>query len=455
MILTYILSAAILAVVVVGLRLDRRWISLTPLTPLSVVLFGIFTRSVFSPLLLSLGDGYSLGARQDVMIAFRNEVQMMWLLFSLFLVLPYAVWFREKNKKSSESRIAVNQKVLAIFLLFTGLFSFAWIFIGFATGSASRDPEFYSVWVNRFWKPDAVFTAFGRLRDVFYFLAPLGLWKVNNKYIKLSILAIIALNLYLSLQLGGRGVVLIPILEMYFGLFLLRLRKRVMVFSTCAMLVLGLSGSQLLRGNHSMSFGNLSLVTRASDAIVKRESLITTGLSLYGCSDAFNFSEENRSKRGAGWVRSERWLTSWIPSSIRGTAKGSSRDAHIIAEQLENGTPRELAESKDYYSFNCVTLPGDLFWRWRWIGVVFGGLAFGTFYYGITVVWRKLADLNSLSGCLVFCFPASFLTLYPAGSIGETFWLWTWDIQKYIALFVVLRILEYKGLIPFMRRKAE
>ena len=451
MIETLLLSSAILAIAVIGVRLDRDWIAITPLTPLGVVLFGIFTRSVFSPLLMSLESAYSYSPKSGVMIMFRNEVQMLWLVLTVFIVLPYALWGR-KEKKAPKKGLPMNENAVAVFLLACGLFSLAWIYIGLITGSASREPELYAFWAQKFLKPDAVFTAFGRLRDVFYFLVPLGIYKIQKKWIKALIFTIVLLNLNAALQVGGRGIVLIPILEMYFGLFLLGLKKRVLIASSCLMLMVGLSGSQLLRGNHKIKISSIMSLTGTSQSVIANNSLVRTGLDLYGCSDAFNFTIENLNKPGAGWVRSERWLTSWLPSALRGSTKMSPRDAHIIAEQLENGTSRELAETKDYKSFNCVTFPGDLFWRWRWIGVLSGGFVFGIFYYAVTSVWRRFAALDSISGCLAFCFPASFLSLYPAGSLGETLWLWTWDIQKYIAIYLILRFLESRRLIPFVGR---
>jgi len=35
-------------------------------------------------------------------------------------------------------------------------------------------------------------------------------------------------------------------------------------------------------------------------------------------------------------------------------------------------------------------------------------------------------------------FPATFLIVYPAGSLGETFWLWLWDFPKYVVLIAFI-----------------
>ena len=401
---------------------------------------------------MSFGDNVSYGEKAGVMIAFRNEVQTLWLVFSVFLILPYILKIRDRKVVHPERSWEANRSVVVFFVLATGIFSLAWIYVGLISGSASRDPQLYAIWVNKFLKPDLLFTAFGRLRDCFYFLVPLALTKAKQKWVKLVLVMLVAINLYAALQLGGRGIVLLPILEIYFGVFLLGLSRIYLLAATCLMFTIGISGSQLLRGNHNLRFYDPTWMMKASGTVLTRTSTVQTGLSLYGCSDSYNFTIDNVNKPGAGWIRSERWLTSWVPSILKGTAKGSSRDAHIIAEQLENGTSRQAAEAKHYVSFNCVTFPGDLFWRWRWLGVWLGCFIFGQLYYIFSVVWSKLIRLDRLSGCLAFCFPVSFLSLYPAGSIGETAWLWTWDIQKYFFLFIAIRFLESKNLIPWIRR---
>jgi len=439
---SFILSVTIFVAIIVGLSLDRRWIRLTPLTPLSVALFGIFLRSVFGPLLMSAGDSVSLDLKSSVMIAFRSNAQLLWLAFAVFLILPYVLWTNRSKEVIGAERFVPNERVISIFVIATGLFSLTWMYTGLLSGSASRDPALYDYWVGRFFKPDAAFIAFGRLRDSFYFLVPLAFFVIQRYWTRVAIAAIVILNIYAALELGGRGIVLLPILEMYFGFFLLGLNKRKLILSSCLMLVIGLSGSQMLVGNHKLIRNGSDVVDELPKTLLDPSSLVRTGVSLYGCSDAYNFTLDNSRKPGAGWVRSERWLTAWLPSFARGSSNRSSRDAHIIAEQLERGIPAEVAESMDYRSFSCVSFVGDLFWRWRWIGVIIGTSAFGLMYYIFTIGWRRVIALDSLSGCLAFCFPVSFLTLYPSGSVGETFWLWTWDIQKYILLFLLLRILD-------------
>jgi len=443
----------VIVVIILGISLDRRWLSHTPLTPLSVALFGIFTRAVIGPLLMSAGEGGSLGEKAAVMISFRSQSQLLWLIFAVALVIPYIVLRKKFKGVDSRRPIEASAKAIAIFVVATGLFSLLWIYTGLWTGSASRDPDLYAHWVGRFFKPDAMFIAFGRLRDSFYFLVPLSLMLAKRNWLRVIITAIVALNLSAALELGGRGIVLIPVMEMYFGLFLLGFRKRVLCLFTCLMLIIGLTGAQLLSGNHKMAISNLSISPESVKSSLSSTGLVKTGLALYGCSDAYNFTVENIARPGAGWVRSERWLTAWLPSFVKGSSKGSARDAHIIAEQLEQGTSREIAESMDYKSFSCVSFGGDLFWRWRWVGVVFGSAIFGVIYYTFTVGWRRVIGLDSLSGCLAFCFPVSFLSLYPSGSVGETFWLWLWDIQKYLLLFAILRVVDKKVLLTTETRR--
>ena len=46
--------------------------------------------------------------------------------------------------------------------------------------------------------------------------------------------------------------------------------------------------------------------------------------------------------------------------------------------------------------------------------------------------------MSGLWDFFVLVFPATFLIVYPAGSLGETFWLWLWDFPKYVALITLI-----------------
>jgi len=55
-------------------------------------------------------------------------------------------------------------------------------------------------------------------------------------------------------------------------------------------------------------------------------------------------------------------------------------------------------------------------------------------YRLVSSLWYRYAGWTSSWQILLLLYPATFLTMYPAGSIGETAWLWMWDLPKYVAL---------------------
>ena len=125
----------------------------------------------------------------------------------------------------------------------------------------------------------------------------------------------------------------------------------------------------------------------------------------------------------------EALLTAWIPSLlIQKTIP--VRDAHIIAQEAR-GRSRLEAETMNHKYFPCVSLGGDLYWRGGWFGVIVGSSIAAIAYRLICWIWYRQASWDSAWQILLLIFPATFLTMFPAGSVGETAWLWMWDSDLY------------------------
>ena len=131
----------------------------------------------------------------------------------------------------------------------------------------------------------------------------------------------------------------------------------------------------------------------------------------------------------------EAFLTAWIPSLLIPKTI-PVRDSHIIAEEAR-GSSRLEAETMNYTSFNCISLGGDLYWRGGWFGVIIGSSLAAIAYRMLSSLWYRNASWDSAWQILLLIFPATFLAMYPAGSVGETAWLWMWDLPKYVVLLIL------------------
>ena len=119
------------------------------------------------------------------------------------------------------------------------------------------------------------------------------------------------------------------------------------------------------------------------------------------------------------------------------------RDAHIIATEVAGATRHE-AETMTYRTFPCITYMGDLYWRGGWPWAVVGAFLFAIFYRIVSSYWYRFCGWSSLMSLSLLLYPATFFTAYPAGSLGETAWLWLWDLPKYIIVIFVIGWLASK-----------
>ena len=435
MTITYLLALAAAGLTLAAFWIDRDELKRSPLTPLTAPFAAVVIKGGISPVLVSKEGALSLGVEKYVVMSeFTQETQMLWLVFGASLIAVFSL----KKKKGNRIDLKVNRAKLYRFCLCCGLFSLAWISLGTIVRSNSRSDELYSLWVERFWKPDMLFTAFSRFRDIFFFLLPIALIREVGLARRLLLISPAVCYILAALVAGGRGIVLIPLQLAYAGLFTTGMDKRIVAALGAGLLVIGMAGGIMLDSNLSAENVRKMSLERLSTKI---------GADLYGCSDAYAFTERNQDQPPAGLARSKRWLFGWVPSVARGGANNSVRDSHIIATELK-GKSRKEAEEMVYTSFPCVSFGADLFWRGRWWGVVLGSLIFAWLYCSVSALWYRHASLDAYTSTLILAFPSTFIGMYPAGSVGETIWLWTWDIGKYVLVGLMILFWESKSTSP-------
>nr|WP_272129243.1 hypothetical protein [Synechococcus sp. AH-551-E11] len=439
------LAAISTYLLLMAVRLEESWLAITPLPPLTIVCLGAWLRCGLGGLLLAVGAPQAGNA----IWAQLPHSQALWLITSALIVALFSLIRPNPPTTQAITSQDATQQPLINLTLFCGLFAVISIGIGVFAGTLDRNPESYMHWLNQRWQPDTFFTAFSRFGNIFFFLSPMAFFKAKRVVQRTIISGMFSLYIILAIPLGGRGLILYPIIYAALGLLLTKIPIKtirilfgfilvvaITVIPTVSMYRGDPAFKTAARGDYLERVSILGKVAQKQMTDLQLSSLLgSTGSSLYACSDGYLFQEPAASRPRAGFHRMEAFLTAWIPSLLI-PKKIPVRDAHIIAEEAR-GRSRLEAETMNYRSFNCVSLGGDLYWRGGWFGVVIGSSFAAIAYRLICWIWYRKASWDSVWQILLLIFPATFLTVYPAGSVGETAWLWMWDLPKYVVLIFI------------------
>lgn len=443
-----LLSAFSTYLLLMAVRLEQPWLALTPLPPLTILCLGAWLRCGLGGLLLALGRPMALTEYNGAYWRHLPAAQSIWVVLMAAAVAVFACWPAASRPAAISSQGAGRQPLLRLSLA-CGLFAIASIGLGVLFGTLDRNPSSYMYWVAQRWRPDSLFTMLARFRDVFFLLAPLAICKAQRNWQRLMLLGLLIGYIALALPLGGRGLVLYPLVYAVIGMWLTPISARLlrlMIGSTLIFALVAIPSIEIYRGLEGFRTADrgdpgarMTLLLNASQQLTHNLNLPTTltqtGSSLYACSDGYLFEEPARSRPRAGWHRMQSLLTAWLPDLLAPKTV-PVRDAHIIAEEIR-GRSRRKAETMTYTSFNCVSLGADLYWRGGWPIVVLGSALGAIAYRLVSSLWYRHAGWSSAWQILLLLYPATFLTMYPAGSIGETAWLWMWDLPKYVVLIGV------------------
>lgn len=446
------LAALSTYLLLMAVKLEQPWLSVTPLPPLTILTLGAWIRCGLGGLLLSLGRPMAATDANSAYWRHLPQAQLLWLAVSGAAVLVFALKPAQMAIPAVTAKDAPRQPLVGLTIAL-GIFAVTSITIGIVTGTLDRNPQSYLYWVSQRWRPDAIFTMLGRFRDVFFFLAPLAFTRAKHGWQRRVILVMAAMYPAIAIPLGGRGLVVYPFAYAIAGLWLTSLSVKILR-SIAALALIGcliaVPSIELYRTSENFSslrradtIKRLDLLANtigiSATQLTQPELLNRAGQSLYACSDSFLFQEPALSRPRAGLIRAQTILTAFLPELLF-PKKVPVRDAHIIAEEVR-GSSRIEAETKQYNGFQCVSYGGDLYWRGGWIAVVAGAIVFSLFYRMMSQFWYNYAQWNSTWQIMLLAYPVTFLTLYPVGSIGETAWLWMWDLPKYAITIAMIFLL--------------
>ncbi|WP_029626088.1 hypothetical protein [Synechococcus sp. CB0205] len=332
----------------------------------------------------------------------------------------------------------------------TGVVAVGYVAVGFFAGTLDRGAAYFT-WAGRFWRPDTLFSAAIRLRDLYFIVLPLLLWRWRrNLLIVMAFFLPTAASLAASALLGGRGLLLYPGLLTLGGLWLAQANPKLMrwlIIGLCALALSAIAVLPTMRHSNSFQQSTTSdLITRlgalqnGTEILNSSAAIPLIGRDLYAWSDPYLFREPGLSQRPAGSKRLGNLLFLWAPQAVMPN-RPPINDGHLIAKEIK-GSPSEGTQDGRHIWFPGVSLSADLYWRFRWPGVLLGSSIFGLLYAYFCRAWYQLAALNrSTATTLIALFPSTFLQGPPLRSLSETAWNWFYEFPKYVLILAAITVL--------------
>ena len=245
-------------------------------------------------------------------------------------------------------------------------------------------------------------------------------------------------------------MLLYPVLLLLSGLWLARIeaeKVRVLACLAAAFAIAisavfpTLRNSAAFHGTDSSDMkGRLQLLAKTTQNLDHGAAITEVGRDLYAWSDPYLFQEPGISQAPAGNKRLGNLIYLWIPKALM-PDRPEINDGHLIVKEIMEQPDAGTHEGRHIW-FPGISFGADLYWRYRWTGVIIGSLAFGAFYAAMCRVWYHIADLNKNTlSALIALYPSTFLQGPPLRSVSETAWNWLYEFPKYIAILLVLTLL--------------
>ena len=440
-----------------AIQLERPWINVLPFPPLTVLALHLFLRWELGGMVLLI-SGHGPGDIQDWIAHVPQALPLNAVMTSGIVLAGLLNWRLIRRSKTPTSAAinndsphrGFNKQQLLLLGAITGVVAIGYIAVGFFAGTLDRGAAYFT-WAGRFWRPDTLFSAAIRLRDLYFIVLPLLLWRWRRNLLTvMAFLLPTTASLAASALLGGRGLLLYPGLLTLGGLWLAQANPKLIRWLMLALCTLALSAIAVLPTmRHSETFQQSStsdLKTRlgalryGSEILQSSTAIPLIGRDLYAWSDPYLFREPGVSQPPAGSKRLSNLLFLWAPQAVM-PDRPPINDGHLIAKEIK-GSPDEGTQDGRHIWFPGVSLSADLYWRFRWPGVVLGSGIFGLLYAYFCRVWYQLADLNrSTATTLIALFPSTFLQGPPVRSLSETAWNWLYEFPKYALMLAAITVL--------------
>lgn len=441
-----------IALIIACIQLERPWLNRLPFPPLTTLVFTLNLRWITGGFILLISENQ---AQHVIFINHIAEALPLTLVPSACLVtLGWLINQELVQKRQTEVKEwntnNNNFKDIILWITFiTGAIAIGYIIVGAFGGTLDRGGN-YARWAGRFWRPDTVLSALIRLRDLFYVCLPLAIWQNRrSKPIVLALSVPVLATLLISLSLGGRGLVIYPILLMTGGSWMAGINAK-----TLKILLIGTSISILI---FSLVIGNIRSSAEFKSSSVfnlqerfsglkntlgsinsdQSDYLTDLGVQLYTHSDPYLFTSPASEQEPVGTKRLNNLLFLWVPRLFLPN-RPEVNDGHLIANEIRN-QPNHGKKEGRYRTFRNVSFGADLYWRFRWPGVVIGSSLFGVFYALASRLWYRYASLDGeVYGVLLALYPSTFLQGPPLRSVSETAWNWLYEFPKYFLVLLAV-----------------
>lgn len=428
-------------------RAEQKWLNVLPFPPLTVIALHLFLRWELGGMILLLSknsnDSYSIW-RDHVAQALPINATFTTLFLGLPLLINSSLLQKQTPPSPVFNKIEPSNTALkrwALLAAATGFVAIGYGLIGYYSGTLDRGPD-YLKWAGRFWRPDTFFSATVRLRDLYFLILPWTIYSLRKRPFFLALfLAPTLFSLYATSMLGGRGLIIYPLILTTAGAWLAGIRPK--VFRLVVLVVITFSTvfmplSTALRGT---TLDKSDFLGRARTALSLKAfanyDLSSIGREIYTSSDPYLFTSPGIEQPPSGFKRFENLKYLWLPR-IFGEDRPEINDGHLIANEIR-GTPKANMHEGRYVSFESITTGGDLYWRFRWPGIVAGGTILGIIYSLSCRLWYKYSDLGHNTYTVVLAlFPATFLQGPPLRSVLETAWNWLYEIPKYGIILILI-----------------
>lgn len=430
------------------LRIERQWISVIPFPPLTALVLGINLRWVIGGIILLLNPA-EIDSNYYVITKFITDALILHAILVTCLVCTSVInrdIISRKGIEFNAPKSAFRKRYLIVCLV-TGFVALGYIGVSYFSGALDRGAEYLN-WAGKVWRPDTLFVAVTRLRDIYFLILPLVIQKWRHQLkIVLPLTLTTVLLLAVTASSGGRGLLLWPVLLIISGVWMTNLNVRTFRFILTIFAVFAVSFSSIMgiARNHFEESKIISLDRAVKIVNAAKEfnfDLINpeVGFSYYGHMDPHLFNDYSQSQPRVGFSGLQNLAYVLIPRALMPT-KPELNDGHLIANEIRNLPEAGLYRGR-YVSFENVTFEGDLYRRFGWPGVIMGSILFGVFFNLFCRLWYLNADLNSnIAVILLTLMPSTFLQGVPLRSVSETGWNWLYEMPKYAIVFLMIGII--------------
>lgn len=450
----YSLSVAVLVVAILLFKLDAPMSTRLILSPMSLLVAQHVLINAIGVTFYIFGTGG--GYRYGLLCAqIGSIVFMLFAFFGYRMCIPAS---KDIHLPFEDNRfICKTLRPVADLCFFMLCYTCIGFYLSILSGGRDRGYAGEGVeFAQLYWW--SVFQIFHRFKGIALVAVPLILRHANPMY-RIFVIPMVGLYLLLGLANGDRGLVLWGIVSIVFGFFLFlkrfRFRIEVVAIASFPLVLVFLFVVDAFRNTDEFYeskgadlFDRLSAFSQVADSIATDEARLNlegvgqnfyekVGSRIIGNYDSLMFEMTPSVFPFWGFHDFYGMVYVWIPYSLY-------KDRPMLADG--NNVASLYRNVYNVRSRAGISMVGDLYRRFGWIGFPIGAFVFGIFYglYWKLVFWiyeRKSSFLGLFALFLMFTllFGKSYTTIL------SSWWLFVYDMPKHIIMIYVYWFFFIRG----------